>query len=423
MNGIRRPQSDSFFNFGEITPSAGKLFNSLGDSTMGRVDRDGFHGARSTERDELWRLREWLSLAMQSAELGLWQWDIPTGLFQVSSHWRELLGLVVKERIPRTIDDWLALVHADDRTACDRFVASLRSRPGVTRQVEFRLQRVDGSFSWQLCKGCLMPEAGGVPRLAVGVMIDVTAQREATARQHQIERLEAVGQLTGGLAHDFNNLLTVIQGNIELLSDDLGDDPACAAMLAEIGTVVDRGSAVTRRLLRFARSDISAKETTDPDALLLGLLPLLDHTLGGAVALRTDLAARGWSVDIDAREFENAIINLAINGRDAMQTGGELTLSTRPVWLRAHDIHPDRGELPGAYVMVEVSDNGHGMTPDVLSRIFEPFFTTKADKGTGLGVPMVARFVRHSDGCMRVESDVGTGTKVRLYLPRSIAAA
>jgi signal transduction histidine kinase len=369
-------------------------------------------------RSDLRRLQEWLTLALQSAEIGLWEWDIPTGLFQVSEQGHALLGFAAGTA-PHTISDWLGLVHAEDRPTCDRFIASLLDSPGVTRQAEFRLRRPDGSFAWQLCKGRLMPEPDGAACLAVGVLVEITAQREALARRHQIERLEAVGQLTGGLAHDFNNLLTVIQGNVDMLLDDLAGDPASAAILDEISAVVDRGAAVTRRLLRFARSDLPIKTVADPDRLLRGLMPLLAHTLGGTVALHMNLAARGWSVNIDAREFENAIINLAINARDAMQAGGTLTLSTTPARLRPSDIPVELGETSGDCVLIEVADTGHGMAPEVLARVFEPFFTTKADKGTGLGIPMVARFVRQAGGHIRIESTVGRGTAVRLYIPRS----
>ncbi|MBV9833420.1 MAG: hypothetical protein JO055_03370 [Alphaproteobacteria bacterium] len=285
-----------------------------------------------------------------------------------------------------------------------------------SEQVEFRLQRPDGSCGWYLCRGQLLGEGH-----AIGVLLDVTAKRETLTRMLQVERLETIGQLTGGLAHDFNNLLTVIQGNIDLLVDNLGEDALNAPIIEEISTVIDRGAALTRRLLSLARQERSATSQVDCDMLVAGLLPLLSHTLGGRIALETDLAAGGWAVDVDSRQFENAIINLAINGRDAMPDGGTLTLTTETVRLKAKDVRAEYGERAGAYVMVAVADTGQGMSPEVLARIFEPFFTTKAEKGTGLGIPMVARFVRQAGGHIRIKSAVGEGTTMRLYIPKSVA--
>ena len=281
----------------------------------------------------------------------------------------------------------------------------------ASREVEIR---PDGSYGWQRWSGRRW--TFDAPR-AIGVLVDVTTKRE-TMPACCSSGGSTIGQLTGGLAHDFNNLLTVIQGNVDLLNDSLGDDALNAPILEEIGAIVDRGAALTRRLLSFARNERAAVATLVPDALVKGLLPLLDHTLGGEIALRHDLAAAGWSVEADARQFENAIINLAINARDAMPGGGTLTLSTRATSLTATDIRGDSGEDGGCYVVVTIADTGHGMSPEVQALIFEPFFTTKADKGTGLGIPMVARFVA-GGGPIRCESTVGGGTTVRLYIPRS----
>ena len=360
------------------------------------------------------RLRGWLGMALQSSEIGLWEWDIATGRFEVSDHWTQSVGFI--EAAPCTLDGWLDLVHAEDGPACARFVAAFTLGHALSEQVEFRLQRPDGSCGWYVCRGQSLGDGH-----AIGVLLDVTAKRETLTRMLQVERLETIGQLTGGLAHDFNNLLTVIQGNIELLTDNLGDDALNAPIIEEISMVIDRGAALTRRLLSLARQERSATSHVDADMLVAGLLPLLSHTLDGRIALQTDLAAEGWTVDVDSRQFENAIINLAINGRDAMPGGGTLTLTTRAVRLKASDVRPEHGEEPGAYVMVAVSDSGQGMPPQVLARVFEPFFTTKAEKGTGLGIPMVARFVRQAGGHIRIDSVVGEGTTMRLYIPKSVA--
>jgi signal transduction histidine kinase len=379
---------------------------------------DGAHESISCASDESMtpRLCAWLALALQVAEIGAWEWNVATGQFHVSTQWSQSFGYVGRHVAPRTLRDWRRLIHLEDRPTFDGFASALIDGSGTARQAEIRLQRPDGSYGWQRCSGQALG-GGGPSRRAIGVMVDVTTKHETMSRLSQIERLETIGQLTGGLAHDFNNLLTVIQGNVDLLNDSLGDDALNAPILEEIGTIVDRGAALTRRLLSFARDERAPAATLDPDALAIGLLPLLNHTLDGRVALHQDLAADGWLVDADARQFENAIINLAINARDAMPGGGTLTISTRTASLTRAD--SDAGV--GSYVMVAISDTGQGMSPEVQARIFEPFFTTKADKGTGLGIPMVARFVRQAGGHIRIESTVGSGTTVRLYIPRSAA--
>jgi len=410
MKGFRPLQSNNFAGLFMTPP--------LDDRILIRRLESDVEEHESATPSQVRRLKAWLTLALRSTEIGVWEWDIVTGLFHVSPGWSEALGYVGAQVAPTTLEGWLDLVHPEDRSTSDCFVSSLTDGSGIAKQIEIRLRRADGTYAWQRCSGLLPGDPDGDGQ-AIGVLVDVSAKHETLARLMQIERLETIGQLTGGLAHDFNNLLTVVQGNVDLLNDSLGDDTLNAPILAEIGMVVERGAALTRRLLSFARSDRPATASVDPDALIGGLLPLLGHTLGGGVAVRTGLAAQGWTVDVDARQFENAVINLAINARDAMPGGGTLTLATSTQSLAANGIRPGRDEKPGTYVVVAVTDTGLGMAPEVQARIFEPFFTTKAEKGTGLGIPMVARFVRQAGGHIRIESTVGSGTTMRLYLPRS----
>ena len=405
MKGTQAAQRNDFFDLFALPPGNEAGFVRIQEAN---TNSDLSSPAR--------RYRAWLALALQSPEIGVWEWDIGTDTFEVSSQWTQAMGFGGPYAAPVALGGWLDLVHPDDAASCARFVSALSNDQTVGRQVEFRLRRADGSYGWYLCRGRLLDEGR-----AIGVLVDVTAKRETLLRMLQIERMETIGQLTSGLAHDFNNLLTVIQGNLDLLHDNLGADALNAPILEEIGTIIDRGAALTRRLLSFASQERSATGPVDPDMVVAGLLPLLSHTLGGRIVLRTDLSARRRMVDVDVRQFENAIINLAINARDAMANGGTLTLTTRAVRLTVRDVRAERDERPGAYVMVAVADTGHGMPPQVLARIFEPFFTTKADKGTGLGIPMVARFVRQAGGHIRIESVVGEGTTMRLYIPRSVA--
>jgi len=243
---------------------------------------------------------------------------------------------------------------------------------------------------------------------------------QAEQELRQAQKMEAVGQLTGGIAHDFSNLLTIIQGNLDLLTDksfpqDLRDEMAEEALAA-----CQRGGELTRRLLAFAHRQPLQAQPLDINGLVLGLSGLLRRTLGAPIEVETITAGDLWVAVADPLQVENAILNLALNGRDAMPGGGRLRLETGNIILDAEysALHPD--VRPGEYVMLQVSDNGHGMSALVKERAFEPFFTTKPmGKGTGLGLSMVYGFARQSGGHVRIDSEEGEGCVIRFYLPRS----
>ena len=239
----------------------------------------------------------------------------------------------------------------------------------------------------------------------------------------QSQKMEAVGQLTGGIAHDFNNLLQIVIGNLELVLRRLPEDEE--RMRRAMGNAMfgaQRAATLTQRLLAFSRRQPLAPKPLDPNKLVDGMSELLQRTLGETVTVRSDLPAEIWIIEVDANQLENALLNLAVNARDAMPEGGRLTITTANGVVGKSDVADD--ELPGQYVSIAVSDTGTGMTEDTMSRVFEPFFTTKeAGKGTGLGLSMVYGFVKQSGGHLRLESALGRGTTVRLYLPRFIGAA
>jgi len=243
----------------------------------------------------------------------------------------------------------------------------------------------------------------------------------AEAELRQAQKMEALGQLTGGVAHDFNNLLTVLQGSLEMLSGRQQSDQLQARVDTALRTV-ERGERLTEQLLAFARRQPLARATIDLNVQLRRMTELLARTVGSGIAIHTDLAADLWPVDADATQLELAVINLAINARDAMPGGGELGIRT---FNRAA---PPEGALEqptkvGGFVGLEISDTGHGMPPKVAARAFEPFFTTKeAGKGTGLGLSMVYGFARQSGGSASIRSEAGRGTAVTLLLPRGLPA-
>jgi len=249
------------------------------------------------------------------------------------------------------------------------------------------------------------------------------AEREAAEAQlRQVQKMEAVGQLTGGIAHDFNNMLAVVVGGIDLALRRL-NGPRREVMM-HLNNAMEgatRAAALTRRLLSFARSEPLLPERVDPSELIRGMSDLLDRTLGERIVMDFDVSSDAWPTYVDPHQLENAIVNLAVNARDAMEGEGRMRIATDNVTLAASEVGDVRA---GQYVRISVTDTGCGMPPDVLDRAFEPFFTTKpVGKGTGLGLSQIFGFAHQSGGEVGIESEVGRGTTVSIYLPRTEAAA
>ncbi len=253
---------------------------------------------------------------------------------------------------------------------------------------------------------------------------DMTKRAQAEAVLRESQKMQAIGQLTGGIAHDFNNLLTVILGNLELARGRLGADPAMQTRIERASWAAQRGAVLTSQLLAVARKQPLAPASIDLAASMPELIPLLRRTLGEDIEIGV-LADDGlWPAMADPAQLENAVLNLALNARDAMPGGGRLTIEMRNQVLDEHDVATHHDVAAGDYAMLAVSDTGQGMEVSVLARVFEPFFTTKPDgKGTGLGLPMVFGFVKQSGGHVVIRSEPGRGTTVRLYLPRAEGAA
>ena len=248
-------------------------------------------------------------------------------------------------------------------------------------------------------------------------------EREAAEAQlRQVQKMEAVGQLTGGIAHDFNNMLAVVVGGIDLALRRLNGPRREVQMhLTNAMEGATRAAALTRRLLSFARSEPLLPERVDSRDLIAGMSDLLDRTLGEQVRVEVDLAPDSWATYVDPHQLENAIVNLAVNARDAMDGRGLMRIATENVTLAANQVGDIRA---GDYVKISVTDTGTGMSPDVIERAFEPFFTTKpVGKGTGLGLSQIFGFAHESGGEVGIESEVGRGTSVSIYLPRTEVAA
>ncbi|RZI85379.1 MAG: PAS domain-containing sensor histidine kinase [Rubrivivax sp.] len=251
---------------------------------------------------------------------------------------------------------------------------------------------------------------------------DVTEERRLAEQLDQAQRMDSLGQLTGGVAHDFNNLLTVIMGNAEVLAEDPDANAQQREMAEMIASAANRGAELTQRLLTFARKQVLAPEAADINRLVARFTPLLKRALGEHVGVSLLPAADLWQGLVDAGRLEVALLNLAVNARDAMPDGGRLTIETANVWLDEDYEARHIDVKAGPYVMLAVSDTGHGMPQQLLARVFEPFFTTKGlGQGTGLGLAMVYGFAKQSRGHVSIYSEVGRGTTVRLYLPRTAA--
>ncbi|MDB5969151.1 MAG: Blue-light-activated protein [Hydrocarboniphaga sp.] len=311
---------------------------------------------------------------------------------------------------------WLESVHPDDRA---RVARAAKAFPAQPYSVEYRVLRPDGSLRWVSDTGFAVCDEAGTPRRMAAVAQDITKRKLMAEQSRQSQHLEALGQLTGGVAHDFNNLLTVIQGNAELLTELLVAQPRLHKLAALIGDAAERSAELTRRLLAFARKQALDPKAVDLNPLLAGLEALLRRSLGGHIKIDLILAADLWLTRVDPGQLENAVLNLAINARDAMPDGGRLTIRTQNIQLdEAEALRCGLG-CDGRYVLLTVKDTGTGIAIEHLPHVFEPFFTTKeTGKGTGLGLAMAYGFVNQSLGHISVESAPGAGTQLSIYLPQ-----
>jgi PAS domain S-box-containing protein len=307
---------------------------------------------------------------------------------------------------------------ADSSTADNPLIDGRDEVPGPSPSWLKNFQRKDGKvFPGQLSVAVIRaPHGIRLGKLAL--IRDVTQEQKQAEARVKTQRLEAIGQLTGGVAHDFNNLLTIITGNLEFLEDSVADDLGRDHLKRAQGAA-EAGARLTSRLLTFARRRRFEPQVIDLNDQVRAMTELLTRTLSDNIVLVARLSPHLWRINIDPSEVENTILNLAINARDAMPGGGRLVIETSNVTLDGEMETSESGIAPGDYVRLSVSDTGIGMTPDVLQRAFEPFFTTKpAGRGTGLGLSTIYGFVKQSNGNVVAYSEVGRGTTINLYLPR-----
>ena len=316
---------------------------------------------------------------------------------------------------------WLSALFSDPADLEKLEANSAAQAAGGTESwtISAPLKRKDGSKFPGQGHVADIDGADGSRVAVVSLFRDMTEELRQKEAALKSQRLEAIGQLSGGIAHDFNNLLTIISGNLELLEETISN-PQDHELLSRAARAADSGARLTNRLLTFARRRQLAAEVINLNEQVRGMTELLQRTIGDTIELRTHLARDLWLARVDAGEVEAAVLNLAINARDAMPDGGKLAIRTDNAMLEDGEIGFEGPLTAGEYVRISVSDNGAGMTKETLSRVFEPFFTTKAPgRGTGLGLSTIYGFVKQSNGNITIYSELGTGTTVNLYLPRS----
>lgn len=361
-------------------------------------------------------------LIADSASDVLWDHDFESRLTWSSPDWPSKLGIDVDPSDAQEFR-WIRVVEETDRQRLiDSFVEAVRS-DATGWELEFKAKRSDGRLIDLAVKATILREPNGRASRMLGNMRNVTEERRNQEGYTRSRALEAVGQLTGGIAHDFNNLLMIIIGNVEALemSDLSGEN---AETVAAISQAAESAAILTKRLLTFARQSRLNTTRVDVKAVLADTMLLLRAGLPESIRLASNVAPDIWSVDVDANGLEQALVNLAMNAKDALPRGGNIVLNCGNIEITDDASNIAKDLTPGRYVAISVADDGVGMPPHVRSRAFEPFFTTKdVGKGTGLGLSTVYGFARQSRGGVTIQSEEGNGATITLYLPASEESA
>jgi PAS domain S-box-containing protein len=351
--------------------------------------------------------------------VGVWTYDVASDRFVCDDNIAALYALEPgRGSAGYSAAEFLQHLHPDDAVALNTTMTRGLVDAGDL-ELEYRIRHADGSIRWVLSRGHTYFEDGVAVR-RTGVGVDMTKQRLLEEQFRQAQKMEAVGQLTGGLAHDFNNLLAGISGSLEMMEARISQ-----GRLADVDRYMGaakgaarRAAALTHRLLAFSRRQTLDPKTTDVNRLVTSMQELIQRAMGPGVVIEVVGAPGLWPALVDPPQLENALLNLCINARDAMPDGGRVTIETANKVLDAQAAR--QHDMPeGHYVSLSVTDTGVGMAPQLVARVFEPFFTTKPiGEGTGLGLSMTYGFVRQSGGQIRIYSEVGRGTTVSIYLPR-----
>jgi PAS domain S-box-containing protein len=361
---------------------------------------------------------ERLRRALNAARMGTWFWSVESNALIWDDNLRQLYGLTPADRVS-TYEEFLARVHPDDRAFVTEAVRKVLDTGGDL-DYEFRILLPDGRSRWIADQGEVRRDEQGRPLYLAGVCTDVTERRMAQERLRQAHRMESVGRLAGGVAHETNNQMSVVLGAADFILQRPDVPEAVRADVEFIHKAAERTAAVTAQLLAFSRRQILKPEVLDLNAIVTNWEPVLRRVMGADTGVVLRLRHDIGPVRADPGQLEQVLLNLALNARDAMPGGGTITVETYRAELTSEYARFKPGTVvrPGPYVVLAVSDTGHGMDKKTLSHIFEPFFTTKGvGKGTGLGLSTVYGIVKQSDGYIWVYSEPGLGTSFKIYLP------
>jgi len=366
--------------------------------------------------EETLRTREaWLTAILDSSPVEIVLKDSEGRIFLCNKKCLDGVGVTLDQVRGKRSSDFLPHDIAKIYEDADRQVLE----SGEFLQQEVTEHRGGETHHYLNSKFPLKDKAGAIVGVC-SITTEITHLKEMQDQLRQTQKMEAVGRLTSGVAHEFNNLLAVIMGNVELLSDQLGEHNN---RVDAVIRAAKRGAELTQRLLAFSRKQRLLPQVVDLNACIADMIEMLRRTLGETIEIETALAEGLWRMRVDPHQLENALLNLAINARDAMPKGGKLTIASANIRLDAAGAAALGDLAPGDYVRLSVSDSGTGMAPEVIEHAFEPFFTTKeVGKGSGLGLSMIYGFVKQSGGHVTIASEVGQGTTVHLYLPKSEAA-
>ena len=313
---------------------------------------------------------------------------------------------------------WMSRIHPEDREIA--IAAEKRvQETGMLYKAEYRMHAKDGRVLWFRDEANLLEAASGSNPLMQGVLYDITEHKRLEEQLRQAQKMEAIGQLAGGVAHDFNNLLMVMGAHIDRIRDRLGTEDPLAADATEVQSAVRRAAALTSQLLAFSRKQLLQPKVLDVSSVLDGVARMIGRLLAESIELKIEVEKNLSRVKVDQGQLEQALLNLALNARDAMPAGGTLTIEAKSIHFHEAQNWRHSSVQPGAYVMLAISDSGTGMDTATQARIFEPFFTTKGPgKGTGLGLPMVYGVIKQSGGAISVYSELGKGTTFKIFLPQ-----
>jgi PAS domain S-box-containing protein len=409
---------DVIFNKASLTDTSGSIIGLIGailDIT-----------ARKQAETALRLSEERLQLTLNTSQIGIWDWDIKKDTWYASPIFYSMLGYDPAHG-PADRSEWLERVHPEDRDAVAQKIATVLQGGASIYQYEARMRHADGSYKWHSVIGHAIEwDDEQKPTRLIGVRIDVTERKLAEAENiklqaqlQQAQKMEAVGQLAGGVAHDFNNMLGVILGHAEMALEQADQVQPIFAHLDEIRRAAARSADITRQLLAFARKQTVAPKVIDLNETIEGMLKMLRRLIGEDINLAWLPGAGLWPIKMDPSQIDQILANLCVNARAAIAGVGKIIVETGNKVVDENYCDTQAGFVPGEYVRISVSDNGCGMDKEAMDHIFEPFFTTKGvGEGTGLGLATVYGAIRQNDGYINVYSEQGQGTTFNVYLPR-----